>query len=129
MQMNRLIAALVMALTLAFAGPVQAQSMDINSILNGIGGSSFLKAVSRVHSAPSVRVVRMSTLAAAERSRERVKRVVALKGRDIEYLQSGLELNPSAMTAIKYSGVSLDQIVSLHMSGDRAVVLYADDLD
>lgn len=126
--MKQLIAVLVMALTLAVSGPAQAQSMDINSILNGIGGSSFLKAASRVHSASSVRVVRMSTLAAAQRSAARIKSVVALKARDIDYLHSGLVLNPSAITAIKYSGVSLDQIVSLHMSGDRAVVLYADDL-
>ena len=126
--MKRLIAVLVMALTLAVTGPVQAQSMDINTILNGIGSTSFLKAVSRVHSASSVRVIRMSTLAAAERSTDRVKSVVSRKSRDIDYLHSGLVLNPSAMIAIKYSGVSLDQIVSLHMSGDRAVVLYADDL-
>ena len=126
--MNKSIAALVMACTLAVSGPAQAQSMDINSILNGIGGSSFLSAVSKVHSASSVRVVRMSTLAAAERSTPRVKSVVSLKSRDIDYLHSGLVLNPSALTAIKYSGVTLDQIVSLHMSGDRAVVLYADDL-
>lgn len=126
--MNKAIAALVMAVTLALAGPAQAQSMDINSILNGIGGSSFLTAVSKVHSASSVRVIRMSSLAAAERSAARIKRVVAQKAGDIDYLHSGLVLNPSALTAIKYSGVSLDQIVSLHMSGDRAVVLYADDL-
>lgn len=127
--MNRLIAGLMVALALLAAAPAQAQTMDINSILNGIGDTRFLKAVSRVHSAPSVRVVRMSTLAGAERSRERVKRVVALKARDVYYLQSALVLNPSARTAIKYSGVGLDQIISLHMSGDRAVVLYADDLD
>jgi hypothetical protein len=126
--MNKAIAALVMAVTLAVAGPAQAQSMDINSILNGIGGSSFLTAASKVHSASSVRVIRMSSLAAAERSAARIKSVVALKARDIDYLHSGLVLNPSALTAIKYSGVSLDQIVSLHMSGDGAVVLYADDL-
>jgi hypothetical protein len=126
--MHKWILAAVMALALAVAGPAQAQSMNINSILNGIGNSSFLKAVSRVHSAPAVRVVRMSTLAGAERSAERIKRVVAQKQHDIYYLQSSLVLNPSAMTAIKYSGVSLDDIVSLHMSGDRATVLYADDL-
>ena len=126
--MNKAIAALVIAVTLALAGPAQAQSMDINSILNGIGGSNFLTAVSKVHSASSVRVIRMSSLAAAERSAARIKSVVARKARDIDYLHSGLVLNPTALTAIKYSGVSLDQIVSLHMSGDRAVVLYADDL-
>lgn len=126
--MNRLFAAFVVAMTLAVAGPVQAQSMDINSILNGIGGTDFLEAASKVHSASSVRVVRMSTMAAAERSAARVKRVVEFKARDINYLHSGLVINPSAITAIKYSGVSLDQIVSLHMSGDRAAVLYADDL-
>ena len=126
--MNKSIPALVVALTLALAGPAHAQSMDINSILNGIGSNSFLSAVSKAHSASAVRVIRMSTLAAAERSTPRVKSVVALKSRDIDYLHSALVLNPSALTAIKYSGVSLDQIVSLHMSGDRAVVLYADDL-
>lgn len=128
--MKQLLAALVMAATLALTGsaPVQAQTMDINSILNGIGSSSFLSAVSKVHSASSVRVIRMSSLAAAERSADRVKSVVAQKGWDIDYLHSGLVLNPSALTAIKYAGVSLEQIVSLHMSGDRAVVLYADDL-
>jgi hypothetical protein len=126
--MNRTIAAFVMALTLIAGGPAQAQSMDINTILNGIGSSSFLTAASKVHSASSVRVVRMSTLAAAERSAARIKSVVARKARDIDYLHSGLVLNPSAITAIKYSGVSLDQIVSLHMSGDGAAVLYADDV-
>lgn len=126
--MKQLIVAVVMALTLALTGPVQAQSMSINSILNGIGDTSFLKAVSRVHSAPSVRIIRLSSLAAAARSAERVKSVVARKARDIEYLQSNLVFNPSALTAIKYSGVNLEQIVSLHISGDRAVVLYADDL-
>lgn len=126
--MNKTIAAFVVALTLTAGGPAQAQSMDINTILNGIGSSSFLTAASKVHSASSVRVVRMSTLAAAERSAARIKSVVARKARDIDYLRSGLVLNPSAITAIKYSGVSLDQIVSLHMSGDGAAVLYADDL-
>jgi len=126
--MNKTIAAFVVALTLIAGGPAQAQSMDINTILNGIGSSSFLTAASKVHSASSVRVVRMSTLAAAERSAARIKSVVARKARDIDYLHSGLVLNPSAITAIKYSGVSLDQIVSLHMSGDGAAVLYADDV-
>lgn len=126
--MNKTIAACVVALTLIAGGPAQAQSMDINTILNGIGSSSFLTAASKVHSASSVRVVRMSTLAAAERSAARIKSVVARKARDIDYLRSGLVLNPSAITAIKYSGVSLDQIVSLHMSGDGAAVLYADDV-
>jgi hypothetical protein len=126
--MNKTIAAFVVALTLIAGGPAQAQSMDINTILNGIGSSSFLTAASKVHSASSVRVVRMSTLAAAERSAARIKSVVARKARDIDYLRSGLVLNPSAITAIKYSGVSLDQIVSLHMSGDGAAVLYADDV-
>lgn len=126
--MNKTFAAFVVALTLIAGGPAQAQSMDINTILNGIGSSSFLTAASKVHSASSVRVVRMSTLAAAERSAARIKSVVARKARDIDYLRSGLVLNPSAITAIKYSGVSLDQIVSLHMSGDGAAVLYADDV-
>lgn len=126
--MNKTVAAFVVALTLIAGGPAQAQSMDINTILNGIGSSSFLTAASKVHSASSVRVVRMSTLAAAERSAARIKSVVARKARNIDYLRSGLVLNPSAITAIKYSGVSLDQIVSLHMSGDGAAVLYADDV-
>lgn len=126
--MKQLIAVWMMTMALAAAGPVQAQSMDINAILNGIGSPSFLIAVSKVHAASSVRVVRLSTLAAARRSAARIKRVVAQQSRDIERLQAGLVLNPSAMTAIKYAGVSLDQIVSLHVSGDNAAVLYADDL-
>ena len=125
--MNRTIAAIVTALMLSVA-PAQAQSMDINSIINGIGTPKFMDDASDAHSAPAVRVIRLSSLAAAEQSAGRLARKVAAQERAVYLLRASLVINPTAMTAIRSSGVSLDQIVSLHMSGDRAVVLYADDL-
>lgn len=125
--MTRIVAALVMALVLA-AAPAQAQTMDINAVINSIGTPEFMDDAFDAHSAPAVRVVRLSSLAAATRSAGRLARKVASQRRAVNLLRASLAINPTAMTAIRYSGVGLDQIVSLHMSGDRAVVLYADDL-
>lgn len=108
--------------------PAAAQTMDINTVINSIGTPKFMDDASDAHSAPSVRVIRLSSLAAAERSAARLSRKVASQARAVHFLRASLAINPTARTAIRNAGLSLDQIVALHMSGDRAVVLYADDL-
>ena len=117
--------ALVLGLT---AQPALAQSMHINAIINGIGSVEYMDAVEEVHSAPAVRVIRLSSLAAAERSAARLEAKVAQQERAVYWLRSGLAINPIAMTALRNFGVRLDQVVSLSMAGDRATVLYVDDL-
>jgi hypothetical protein len=46
----------------------------------------------------------------------------------VGYLQGNLVINPLAMSAIRNSGVSLGQIVSIDLAGDGGGVIYADDL-
>ncbi|WP_423067384.1 hypothetical protein [Devosia sp. CN2-171] len=121
-------AALVAVLLMAAPQVALAQFMDINEIISGIGGTKFLRDAERADSAPGLRVVRLSSLAGAEQNAARLYAAVELKERDIRFLQSNLVINPFAMRAIRNSNVSLDQIVSLHVSGDGGGVLYANDL-
>lgn len=127
--MTRVLAALVLGLgLLAVPGGANAQPMDITSIVGGIGGGDFLESVEKLDSAASVRVVRLSTLAGAEQSRERLWRTVAAKPRDIDYLHSTIILNYAARWAVRNAGMDVGQIVSVMATGDGAAVLFADDL-
>lgn len=110
------------------AAPAFAQFMDINTIIAGIGSSEFLDDAQRASDAAGLRVVRLSSLAGAEQSAARLYAAIDLKERDVHYLQGNLVINPMAMSAIRNSGVTLDQIVSLDVSGDGGGVLYANDL-
>ena len=110
------------------AAPAFAQFMDINSIIAGIGSSKFLDDAQQASDAAGLRVVRLSSLAGAEHSAARLYAAIDLKERDVRYLQGNLVINPMAMSAIRNSGVTLDQIVSLDVAGDGGGVLYANDL-
>ena len=126
---NRLLASLLLIAGLyAVPGAAQAQFMDMNSIVSSIGSRDYLDAVERLGSTSDVRVVRLSTLAGAAQSRERLARLVAGKPRDIDYLQSTVRLNRLAVWAVRNAGVGIEQIVALSVSGDGAAVLFADDL-
>ncbi|WP_055045231.1 hypothetical protein [Devosia sp. A16] len=124
----RFVAALAAGLLMAAPQLAQAQSMDIVRIIGGIGGSEFLHDAGRADSAAGLRVVRLSTLAGAQMNADLLARALQVKQRDVGYLQSNLVINPLAMSAIRNSGVSLDQIVSIDLAGDGGGVLYADDL-
>jgi hypothetical protein len=110
------------------AAPALAQFMDINAIIAGIGSSEFLDDAQDASNAAGLRVVRLSSLAGAEQSASRLYAAIELKERDVRYLQANLVINPMAMSAIRNSGVTLDQIVSLDVAGDGGGVLYANDL-
>ncbi len=119
-----------LAATLAMAAPqlAHAQSMDIVSIISGIGGSEFLHDAGRAGGASGLRVVRLSSLAGAEMNADLLARALQIKERDVAYLQGNLIVNPLAMSVIRNSGVSLGQIVSIDLAGDGGGVIYADDL-
>ncbi len=121
-------AALAAVLLMAAPQVALAQFMDINAIISGIGGSRFLRDAERADSASGLRVVRLSSLAGAEQNAARLYRAIDLKERDIRFLQSNLVINPIAMRAIRNGGVTLEQIVSVQVSGDGGGVLYANDL-
>lgn len=122
--------AAALAATLLMAAPqfAYAQFMDINAIIAGIGSSEFLRDAEHASDAAGLRVVRLSTLAGSEQAASRLYAAIDLKERDVHYLQGNLIINPMAMSAIRNSGVTLDQIVSLDVSGDGGGVLYANDL-
>ncbi len=126
--MKKLLALSLVAIALALPGSAQAQHMDINTIIAGIGGSDFLRAAGEVHSAATVRVVRLSSLAGADAAAGRLSDVADLKSDDLQYLQSALVINPMTRAALNGAGVSLDQIVSIEMAGDSAAIIYANDL-
>ena len=122
--------ALALAASLLIATPqlAHAQFMDITTIISGIGGSKFLRDAERADHAAGLRVVRLSTLAGAEQAAARLYSVLYLKERDVRYLQANLVINPMAMTVIRNSGVTLEQIVSSDIARDGGGVLYANDL-
>ena len=124
----RFAAMVVTAALLAMPQAAQAQFMDINAIINGIGGSEFLHDAGRADDASGLRVVRLSTLAGAEQSADRLWEAVELKARDVQYLRGNLVINPWAMAAIRGAGVDLHDIVSIDMAGDGGGVIYANDL-
>lgn len=121
-------AALAAVLLMAAPQVALAQFMDINAIISGIGGTKFLRDAERADSASGLRVVRLSTLAGAQQNAARLYAAVELKERDIRFLQSNLVINPQAMFAIRNSGVSLEQIVSVQVSRDGGGVMFANDL-
>lgn len=125
---SRFAAALAATLLMATPQLAQAQFMDINTIIAGIGGVEFLNDAGEAGDASGLRVVRLSTLAGAEQSAGRLASAIELKRRDVGYLQGNLVINPFAMSAIRNSGVSLGQIVSIDLAGDGGGVIYADDL-
>jgi hypothetical protein len=127
--MKKLVAASLVALAVALPGAVQAQFMDIVAIVSGIGDADFQRAAQRLDSAPSVRIVRLSTLAGAQQNADRVAGVYDLKRRELNYLHAQIYLNPIARHAIAYAGVSIDQIISIYTPGDGAATLYADDIN
>lgn len=125
---SRFAAALAATLLVATPQLAHAQFMDINTIIAGIGGVEFLHDAGNADDASGLRVVRLSSLAGAEQSAGRLASAIELKERDVRYLQGNLVINPWAMIAIRNSGVSLGQIVSIDMAGDGGGVIYADDL-
>lgn len=125
---SRFAAALAATLLMAVPQLALAQYMDINSIVAGIGNSKFLRDAERADGAAGLRVVRLSSLAGAQQAAARLARAVDLKERDIRYLQSNLAINPMAMTVIRYSGSSLDQIVSIDLGSDGGGVIFSNDL-
>lgn len=126
--MRKTIAAAALALALSLPGVAQAQHMDINSIVASIGGFDFQAGAPKLSSVPSLRIVRLSTLAGADQAADRLLSVRRTKSDDIDWLQSNLMQNWFARTATRNSGVSIDQIVAFDLAGDSSAVLYADDL-
>jgi hypothetical protein len=125
---SKLVAVLLTLVLVLGPGGALAQFMDLNSIISGIGSTRYLKDAGRVDGASSVRVVRLSSLAGAERMAERLATAESIKARDIDYLRANLANNPIAVTAIRNFGFTLDDIVSLTLAGDGSAVLFADDL-
>ena len=119
-----------LAATLLMAAPqlAYAQNMNIVEIISGIGGSKFLRDAGNADDAAGLRVVRLSSLAGAEMNADLLARSLEIKQRDVYYLQGNLVINPLAMSVIRNSGVSLDQIVAIDLAGDGGGVIYADDL-
>ena len=126
--MRKALAAAALALALGLPGAASAQHMDINSIIASIGGFEFQKGVPRLDSVPSLRVVRLSTLAGAGQAADRLWSVRRTKADDLRWLHSNLIQNWFARRATANAGVSIEQIVAFDLSGDGAAVLYADDL-
>lgn len=121
---------LTLALVLAPAAASARQPMDLNAVIAGIATVEFYNQVDDLRDSASVRIVRLSTLAGARQSAARLHEVedTRTKARAIRYLQRTLTLNWTGMHALKYSGVTLDQIVYLSVASDGAAILYADDL-
>lgn len=121
---------IALAATLLLAAPqlAYAQNMDIVQIISGIGGSEFLHDAGNADDATGLRVVRLSSLAGAQMNAGLLERSLELKQRDVYFLRGNLVINPLAMSEIRDSGFSLDQIVSIDLAGDGGGVLYANDL-
>lgn len=127
--MKTRLVAVLLCLTLAMGpGGALAQFMDLNEIVSGIGSVRYLKDAGRVDRASSVRVVRLSSLAGAQRMAGRLATAESMQRRAIHYLQDNLASNPIALIAIRNFGFELDDIVSLTLAGDGEAVLFADDL-
>lgn len=124
----RLSAVLVIAGAAGLSSAALAQSVSLTEIIGGIGNSHFLDGAYQADDTSSVRVVRLSTFAGASSSAGQLHEAEYDKANDIRFLQGQLSLNPLARTAIRNSGVTLDQIVYIDVAGDGAAVVYADDL-
>ena len=121
---------LTVALVLAPAAAFARQPADMNAVIAGIATVEFYNQVDELRDSASVRIVRLSTLAGARKGAARLHQLEEThsKARAIRYLQRTLTLNWTGMHALKYSGVTLDQIVYLSVASDGAAILYADDL-
>ena len=121
---------LTLALVLAPATAWARQPADMNAVIAGIATVEFYNQVDELRDSASVRIVRLSTLAGARQSAARLHQLEEThsKARAIRYLQRTLTLNWTGMHVLKYSGVTLDQIVYLSVASDGASILYADDL-
>ncbi|MBK8086366.1 MAG: hypothetical protein IPK28_22485 [Devosia sp.] len=119
--------ALALALSMP-SGAALAQFMDINTIISEIGTVKYYRMAERAASASGLRVVRLSSLAAAARSADRLHTSVVLQRRAVRELQESLALNPVARIAIRNAGLEIEDIVSAEIAGDGGGVLYADDL-
>ena len=119
--------ALALALSMP-SGAALAQFMDINTIISEIGTVKYYRMAERAASASGLRVVRLSSLAAAARSADRLHTSVVLQRRAVRDLQESLALNPVARIAIRNAGLEIEDIVSAEIAGDGGGVLYADDL-
>jgi hypothetical protein len=108
--------------------PAAAQYMDLSTIVMNVGSVDFLRGVEVVSEASSVRVQRLSTLNPRTSTASWVAEQLSGKERNIRYLQSSVAQNPIAMTAVRNSKVSLDQIVGVEALGKNAAVIYANDL-
>ena len=125
---SKLVAVSLVLMLAMGPGRALAQFMDMNEIISGIGSVRYLKDAGKVDSASSVRVVRLSSLAGAERMAGRLATAESSQHRAIDYLRGNLASNPIAVTAIRNFGFTLDNIVSLTLAGDGSAVLFADDL-
>lgn len=127
--MKSKLAAIVISAALGLVAlPAAAQYMDLNTIVLNVGSTKFLHGVEVVAEAASVRVQRLSTLTVGANTANWVAEQLAPQERYIRYLQRSVALNPAAMTAVRNSNVSLDQIVGVEALGDNAAVIYANDL-
>lgn len=121
----------VLALALALSLPTATalgQFMDINAIISEIGTVKYYRMAERAASASGLRVVRLSSLAAAASSADRLHTSVVLQRRAVRELQESLTLNPLARIAIRNASFEIEDIVSAEIAGDGGGVLYADDL-
>ncbi len=122
-------AAVALALVLSMpSGAALAQFMDINTIISEIGTVKYYRMAERAASASGLRVVRLSSLAAAAGSADRLHTSIVLQRRAVRELQDSLALNPVARIAIRNAGFEIGDIVSAEIAGDGGGVLYADDL-
>ena len=121
---------LTLGLVLNPAAASARQPMDLNAVIAGIATVEFYNQADELSDSPSVRIIRLSSLAGARQSAARLEQVIETRtrARAIQYLQRHVKLNWTAMHVLKYSGVTLDQIVYLSVASDGAAILYADDL-
>jgi hypothetical protein len=126
--MKKLLATTLIAFSLGLSTPAFAQHWSALEVVASIANYDFLDAAGDVHDMAGIRIVRISTLAGADRVVDRLANARHIKERDITYLQSQLVLNFHALVALEGAGVSLDQIVAIYRTGPNGAILYADDL-
>jgi hypothetical protein len=120
--------ALVAILAASLATSAEAQSLNMSSVVAGIGDRAFLDGVEHISTANSINLVLLSTLSGAENSHDLVQQTRQLKSSDIEFLQSAVVINFQAMVRLRDAGFSLSQVISAVVSHDGAATLLIDDL-
>lgn len=112
------------------AGPAMAQSIpsDALSVIAGIGNHDFARSSREANDASSVQVIRLSSLMTSAGDASRLRDAEAIHGGEIADLQFQLSFNPAAQIAIRNAGLTLDRIVSIHVDGHGAAIVFADDL-